>query len=268
MPPSKDFKPCQNCRLCSVKFTEQNKVKKQNLCRDCNSKLCKEYKKKNPKIISDYNKIYKAENKKEISVYNSEYNLNNREAIQKRQTAQHKERRENDPNYLMTCKCRSELHHLFTRSNSDSLHKLTNCTTDFLKEWFEYKFTPEMTLENYGEYWHIDHIVPCSLFNLLDPEQLKTCFHWTNLQPLEAKVNRSKVNKLNKNELFEHILMTIRFIYKTRYRTTQRNISNPKLLDFLLDNEHSDFIEKVDGIISNLKKINFSLEQETDEIII
>jgi len=48
-----------------------------------------------------------------------------------------------------------------------------------------------MTWENHGE-WHIDHIKPCSLFNLLNEDEQKKCFHYTNLQPLWASENLSK----------------------------------------------------------------------------
>jgi len=58
------------------------------------------------------------------------------------------------------------------------------------------KFTSDMTIEALmsGEI-HIDHIKPCSSFNLLDPEQQKECFHYTNCQPLWAKDNLSKRDK-------------------------------------------------------------------------
>jgi hypothetical protein len=41
-----------------------------------------------------------------------------------------------------------------------------------------------MTWSNHGEIWEIDHIKPCSSFNLADIEQQKQCFHYSNTQPL------------------------------------------------------------------------------------
>ena len=51
-----------------------------------------------------------------------------------------------------------------------------------------------MSWDNYGQ-WHIDHIRPCSGFNLLDPIEQRVCFHYTNLQPLWAGDNLKKSNR-------------------------------------------------------------------------
>jgi hypothetical protein len=54
-----------------------------------------------------------------------------------------------------------------------------------------------MTWENWSKYgWHIDHIKPLSSFNLTDYEQLKMACHYTNLQPMWAKDNLIKSNKV------------------------------------------------------------------------
>tara|TARA_Y100000389_G_C17226930_1_gene396151 strand:- start:544 stop:708 length:165 start_codon:yes stop_codon:yes gene_type:complete len=53
-----------------------------------------------------------------------------------------------------------------------------------------------MSWKNHGlNGWHIDHIKPVSKYNLLDPEEQKKCFHYTNLQPLWALENIRKSNK-------------------------------------------------------------------------
>ena len=57
-----------------------------------------------------------------------------------------------------------------------------------------------MSWDNYGE-WHIDHIVPCASFDLSDPNQQRICFNFRNLQPLWAKDNQRKQDKLPENYL-------------------------------------------------------------------
>ncbi len=55
------------------------------------------------------------------------------------------------------------------------------------------QFTGDMTWDNYAyDTWHLDHIRPCSSFDLTDPEQQLLCFNWRNQQPLTASENMSK----------------------------------------------------------------------------
>lgn len=57
------------------------------------------------------------------------------------------------------------------------------------KLYLEKQFTPEMTWENYGSYWHIDHIMQLNRFDLTDPYQCAMACHYTNLRPLPASDN-------------------------------------------------------------------------------
>jgi hypothetical protein len=62
-----------------------------------------------------------------------------------------------------------------------------------------------MTWENYGIYWDIDHVIPLSLFDFSQEINIKICYNWINLRPLEKKVNITKSNIIQKNYINEHI---------------------------------------------------------------
>lgn len=70
---------------------------------------------------------------------------------------------------------------------------LLGCSIKGLRAHLESLFQPGMSWDNYGHAgWHVDHIRPCASFDLIDPEQQRCCFHFTNLQPLWAKDNFQK----------------------------------------------------------------------------
>jgi len=66
----------------------------------------------------------------------------------------------------------------------------------------ERQFDDNMTWENYGSYWHIDHVKPKSLFkyNSDEDEEFKKCWSLSNLQPLEAFENYRKGNSYKQQE--------------------------------------------------------------------
>jgi 5-methylcytosine-specific restriction endonuclease McrA len=58
-------------------------------------------------------------------------------------------------------------------------------------------FKPDMTFNNHGSVWHLDHIIPLSAlpFDTLEDENFKKAWQYTNLQPLYIKDNLMKHNK-------------------------------------------------------------------------
>jgi len=62
----------------------------------------------------------------------------------------------------------------------------------FVREWLQDKFINEMSWENYGEVWVVDHIVPFRMFDPFDESDLKLCWNYRNLVPLYRHDNLKK----------------------------------------------------------------------------
>jgi len=67
-----------------------------------------------------------------------------------------------------------------------------------LKDHIQRQFTGEMNWQNYGSYWHIDHIIPITSFDACDPQSddFQACWALSNLRPLSAAENLSKSDKI------------------------------------------------------------------------
>lgn len=77
-----------------------------------------------------------------------------------------------------------------------SFNDAFGCDLNTFRVFIEGKFTEGMTWENHGE-WHLDHIIPLSSFDLSDIDEFQKANHYLNFQPLWAKDNLEKSNKLN-----------------------------------------------------------------------
>ena len=78
------------------------------------------------------------------------------------------------------------------KMNSD-MELYLGCTLEQWKEHIEGKFKDGMNWGNHGE-WHLDHIVPCSWFDMDSVMDRLLCFNYRNTQPLWAEENLSKGN--------------------------------------------------------------------------
>ena len=79
-------------------------------------------------------------------------------------------------------------------NKSSSSFQIIGCTPNELKLHIEKLFSDGMCWDN-QHLWHIDHKIPLSSAKT-EEDILKLC-HYTNLQPLWAKDNLRKSNKLN-----------------------------------------------------------------------
>lgn len=79
------------------------------------------------------------------------------------------------------------------------------CSFEEAKRRIESQFTRGMTWENCGSFWHLDHIVPMSSFDLSNLKDRILVNHISNLRPLRAKENIRKGNKIPAEHQFDLI---------------------------------------------------------------
>jgi hypothetical protein len=152
----------------------------------------REYRIKNADAIRERRKLYRAKNAEKIKLAKQKYGIENRDKISK---ALAKRRAGNPIVRLANSMRRSIRRYLDAGQKGEmSSFEIIGCSKDDLRKHLESKFKGGMTWQNYGSYWHIDHIVP--LISAKSPEEVKKLCHWTNLQPLTAFENISKGSKM------------------------------------------------------------------------
>lgn len=150
---------------------------------------------------------YCAANRKEVNrkaaIKQAVYYARNRKKCCTAQSIYQRERRKKDATFRLVQNLRRRLGLAFKSAGAEktqSTFKLTGCTKEELRQHLVSQFREDMTLENHGEVWHIDHIRPCASFDLSDPNQAILCFHYSNLQPLFVDENLRKSDQWKPTE--------------------------------------------------------------------
>lgn len=176
--------------------------------RKANAKNIKEsrdkYYKANSDKINEQNKIYRESNKELLKEkrkeYDKKYRSKNKDFYKKYHNNRFKHKRETDPLYKLS-------HNIRVRTNAafkgcgwtkPANKKMLGCEYENAKTYLESMFLNGMGWDNYG-LWHIDHIIPLSSAKC-ESELIKLC-HYSNLQPLWAKDNLSKSDKIIEKQL-------------------------------------------------------------------
>lgn len=134
----------------------------------------------------------RAKNPERYRAIGHRFRAKHRERLQK----EARERRKTDHNWHIKCVLRCRMYQAMRNEwKTGSAIELLGCSIPDFRIYLESKFESGMTWENFGkgkDKWNIDHIMPCAIFDLTDPEHQKRCFHFSNLQPLWATQNMAK----------------------------------------------------------------------------
>ena len=100
-----------------------------------------------------------------------------------------KSRRHTNPQNKLADNLRNRTRAVFKTQNvkkSKKTFDLLGCQHCFFQKWILFQLFGDMTLENYGKNWCIDHCLAINSFNLFDEnffEKMRKCFNWQNLRP-------------------------------------------------------------------------------------
>lgn len=181
-----------DCKVCEGKKKREYKIK---------------YKQKHKEEIEQKARAKKAELEKQKIATKERQRIKKREryrndpSILRRMVERQKQRYKEDPIYRMNIRLRNSIgKHLRGEKCGRHWEDLVGWNIQDLRKHLTKQLKDGMTWDNYGSYWHIDHIIPVTAFNYNTEKDIdfQRCWSLKNLQPLEAKANLSKNNRLER----------------------------------------------------------------------
>lgn len=200
MEKTKECTKCHKIKLISEfgQRTYSNRITIRSDCKKCNSEYAKQRRDNNPEKILESNRKYLAKNVEKAKEWNRKHFKNNGDRVRERARINSK-RYYQDEHIKIKCSCRKRIKNALKKLDATKSHNtdtLIGCSIQFLKEWLQFQFYDGIIWENYGSYWHIDHVTPCASFDLTKEEEQLACFSWENLRPYKSTKNMSKGDKI------------------------------------------------------------------------
>lgn len=234
-----ETKQCNTCQqtlptelFCRFFQKRDNKFRVENRCRFCKNKAGREIMRqksqqkkiivdevpKEEEVVEETKRVLTPEQraKKQIERENSrkhylankeaylarskKYKQENKDKINEHRREYLRKKLKENPTQRLTRNMKCLLLAKIKKTASSTAYLGTNVS--LIKDWLEFNFTENMNWGNYGKYWQIDHTIAIKQFDLNDPTEVKLCFNWKNLMPLEKYNNLTKSTHLHPHRVF------------------------------------------------------------------
>lgn len=112
-------------------------------------------------------------------------------------------RYENDPVYKIK-KAHSRVLQINIKRLSTGTGNKISATFGRTAHWLHWNFSGDMSWENHGTNWVVDHVIPMNKWDITNTDQQDMCFNWKNLSPLGKSDNRQKSAKIIHESIVNH----------------------------------------------------------------
>lgn len=205
----------KKCIRCGLKLSLDNFVKNKNkpdghhvVCKPCTKiykanyykenkeKILRQFKERYAENPEKYRELERCRRNEDPELYKKRalgYQKANKDKVNTRHRRWESEQRKSNEQYKMRAFIRQNLNNALKRDSVNCIAvQHLGCSISFYKDYLSKQFKGDMSWENRGVVWSVDHISPLSAFDLTDSGQLEKACHYTNTQPLYIVENNKK----------------------------------------------------------------------------
>jgi hypothetical protein len=192
----------KTCRKCETDKNDFDFRPKRKVCKDCEKAHGREYRRTNKEKAQ----TWASENNERMKELQSNWYKSNKVKINEKFKSRY---HDTDTDFKKIKNYRTAINHML--GGTQKTNKYIGCKRDFLVEWMTYCFIDNMTMENYGTYWTVDHVIPLNIIKT-DESLFDMITKWINIMPVHANFNLEKNKKIDKDQIDKH-LQKIRHFY-------------------------------------------------------
>lgn len=230
----------KTCRKCKQNKEDTDFRPKRRVCKDCERAHGREYRRKN----REKSRKWTSENRERMKELQSNWYKRNKTKINEKFRSRY---HDTGSDFKKIKNYRTAINHML--GGTQKTNKYIGCKRDFLVDWIKFCFKDDMTMENYGTYWTVDHVIPLN-FIQTDKSLFNMVVKWNNIMPVLANFNLTKNKRLDSKQIEEH-LDNIRQFYK--YNNLERDtvyesyLRDTSLREVPKASDHHPISEKNDG---------------------
>jgi len=188
---------------------------------------CKEYRDSNKIKIKEYYKNYRLLNPEKEKIQKENYRKNNKDLIDSKRKAYIKKnkirinqyysnyrnnKKETDSNYKLKSLLRINFIGKLKRNlvkKGQSFFKYTGLSYESYIDYFNENFPEEMKTFTEKNKWHVDHIIPCKVYDFNNPDDIKKCYNPKNLRLILADENLKKSDNIDYSLIREYNIFNL-----------------------------------------------------------